>query len=146
MILITHDLGVVAGHADRVAVMYAGQFVEHADTTALFDRVKHPYTEALLELDPAGRARQPHPARRDQRRPAGHDRTPPAVPLRAAVSVRPADVPRAGAAVLDARTSPATSSGASSRSVRRRATGAHRRTGRRARPPPGSTLDEAVVS
>jgi peptide/nickel transport system ATP-binding protein len=52
MILITHDLGVVAGHADRVAVMYAGQFVEHADTLALFDNVKHPYTEALLESIP----------------------------------------------------------------------------------------------
>jgi peptide/nickel transport system ATP-binding protein len=52
MILITHDLGVVAGHADRVAVMYAGQIVEHADTDVLFRNVQHPYTEALLNSIP----------------------------------------------------------------------------------------------
>jgi peptide/nickel transport system ATP-binding protein len=48
MILITHDLGVVAGYADEVAVMYAGQFVEQASTKQLFANVEHPYTEALL--------------------------------------------------------------------------------------------------
>jgi oligopeptide/dipeptide ABC transporter ATP-binding protein len=48
MILITHDLGVVAGYADEVAVMYAGQFVERAPTKRLFANVEHPYTEALL--------------------------------------------------------------------------------------------------
>jgi peptide/nickel transport system ATP-binding protein len=47
MILITHDLGVVAGHADHVAVMYAGQIVESAPTDRLFRNVEHPYTEAL---------------------------------------------------------------------------------------------------
>jgi len=52
MILISHDLGVVAGIADRVSVMYAGQFVETAGTTALFGDVEHPYTEALLESIP----------------------------------------------------------------------------------------------
>ena len=52
MIMITHDLGVVAGQADRVAVMYAGQLVEVADTEELFDRVRHPYTEALLNSIP----------------------------------------------------------------------------------------------
>jgi peptide/nickel transport system ATP-binding protein len=48
MILITHDMGVVAEAADEVAVMYAGQIVEHAPVLELFDRPEHPYTEALL--------------------------------------------------------------------------------------------------
>ncbi len=48
MILITHDMGVVAEAADEVAVMYAGQIVEHASALDLFDRPEHPYTEALL--------------------------------------------------------------------------------------------------
>jgi peptide/nickel transport system ATP-binding protein len=63
MILITHDLGVVAGYADRVAVMYAGQFVEEADTLELFDRVRHPYTEALLNSIP--RVERPSHSRLD---------------------------------------------------------------------------------
>jgi oligopeptide/dipeptide ABC transporter ATP-binding protein len=48
MILITHDMGVVAEAADEVAVMYAGQIVERAGILDLFDRPEHPYTEALL--------------------------------------------------------------------------------------------------
>jgi oligopeptide/dipeptide ABC transporter ATP-binding protein len=48
MILITHDMGVVADVADEVAVMYAGQIVERASTVALFEHPEHPYTEALL--------------------------------------------------------------------------------------------------
>ncbi|HEV8251491.1 MAG TPA: ABC transporter ATP-binding protein [Gaiellaceae bacterium] len=48
MILITHDMGVVAEAADEVAVMYAGQMVERAGILDLFDRPEHPYTEALL--------------------------------------------------------------------------------------------------
>jgi oligopeptide/dipeptide ABC transporter ATP-binding protein len=48
MIMITHDMGVVAEIADEVAVMYAGQIVEQAGATELFDRPEHPYTEALL--------------------------------------------------------------------------------------------------
>jgi oligopeptide/dipeptide ABC transporter ATP-binding protein len=52
VLLITHDLGVVAGHADRVVVMYAGQVVETAPTTALFDRPLHPYTEGLMAAVP----------------------------------------------------------------------------------------------
>jgi oligopeptide/dipeptide ABC transporter ATP-binding protein len=48
MILITHDMGVVAEAADEVAVMYAGQIVEQAAVLDLFDRPEHPYTEALL--------------------------------------------------------------------------------------------------
>ncbi len=52
IILITHDMGVIAGRADRVVVMYAGQKVETAPTTELFRRVRHPYTEALLASIP----------------------------------------------------------------------------------------------
>ncbi|WP_019120355.1 ABC transporter ATP-binding protein [Brevibacillus massiliensis] len=48
VILITHDLGVVAEMADRVAVMYAGEIVEEADVFELFARPKHPYTKGLL--------------------------------------------------------------------------------------------------
>jgi peptide/nickel transport system ATP-binding protein len=52
MVLVTHDLGVVAGRADEIAVMYAGQIVERAPTRALFADVKMPYTEALLRSIP----------------------------------------------------------------------------------------------
>jgi peptide/nickel transport system ATP-binding protein len=52
MIFITHDLGVVAEMADRVAVMYAGQVVEETDVYTLFDEPKHPYTTALLRSIP----------------------------------------------------------------------------------------------
>lgn len=48
MILVTHDLGVVAGRADEIAVMYAGRIVEKAPTTALFANMRHPYTQALM--------------------------------------------------------------------------------------------------
>jgi peptide/nickel transport system ATP-binding protein len=52
IILITHDLGVVAEMCDRVAVMYAGEIVEHTDVTTLFRRPKHPYTRGLIESIP----------------------------------------------------------------------------------------------
>jgi oligopeptide/dipeptide ABC transporter ATP-binding protein len=52
MMLITHDIGVVAGLADRVAVMYGGQIVEQAATADLFRHPTHPYTEALLRAVP----------------------------------------------------------------------------------------------
>jgi oligopeptide transport system ATP-binding protein len=48
MIIITHDMGVVAETADDIAVMYAGQIVEQASAFDLFDNPEHPYTEALL--------------------------------------------------------------------------------------------------
>lgn len=48
MILITHDMGVVAESADNILVMYAGQVVEQASVLDLFDSPEHPYTEALL--------------------------------------------------------------------------------------------------
>jgi len=52
MILITHDLGIVARVADRVAVMYAGEIVEQAPVAQLFDRPSHPYTRGLLACIP----------------------------------------------------------------------------------------------
>jgi oligopeptide/dipeptide ABC transporter ATP-binding protein len=52
MILVTHDLGVVAGHTDKIAVMYAGDVVEFAPTRSLFANMKMPYTEALLKSIP----------------------------------------------------------------------------------------------
>lgn len=59
MVLISHDLGVVAENSDRIAIMYAGRIVEEAPTEAVFARARHPYTRALLaampELDGAPR-------------------------------------------------------------------------------------------
>jgi peptide/nickel transport system ATP-binding protein len=52
IILITHDLGVVAEMCDRVNVMYAGRIVEEADVIELFQNPKHPYTEALIGSTP----------------------------------------------------------------------------------------------
>jgi peptide/nickel transport system ATP-binding protein/oligopeptide transport system ATP-binding protein len=55
IIWITHDLGVIAGIADRVMVMYGGQVVEQAPVRELFSNPQHPYTRALLETIPSVR-------------------------------------------------------------------------------------------
>jgi oligopeptide/dipeptide ABC transporter ATP-binding protein len=52
VLLITHDLGIVAGRADRVAVMYAGQIVEESPTAGLFANPSHPYTQGLFASVP----------------------------------------------------------------------------------------------
>ncbi|HZX03880.1 ABC transporter ATP-binding protein [Kribbella sp.] len=52
IILVTHDLGVIAGHADKVAVMYGGRIVEEAPTAELFASPRHRYTQALFESMP----------------------------------------------------------------------------------------------
>jgi oligopeptide transport system ATP-binding protein len=52
VILVTHDLGVVAGMADEISVMYAGRIVEHATVGALFGQPVHPYTNGLLQSVP----------------------------------------------------------------------------------------------
>jgi len=57
MILITHDLGVVAGACDRVLVMYAGRILESAGARELFHRPRHPYTQALLASLPSTHGR-----------------------------------------------------------------------------------------
>jgi oligopeptide/dipeptide ABC transporter ATP-binding protein len=53
LVLITHDLGLVAEHADRVAVMYAGTVVETGPVAEVFGKPNHPYTRGLLESVPA---------------------------------------------------------------------------------------------
>jgi len=53
VLLITHDLGVVSQMCDRVAVMYAGYFVETADTLTLFSKPRHPYTKGLIDALPS---------------------------------------------------------------------------------------------
>jgi oligopeptide/dipeptide ABC transporter ATP-binding protein len=58
MVLITHDLGVVAENTERVAVMYAGQVVEETDTITLFARPRHPYTTGLIGSVPVIGRRQ----------------------------------------------------------------------------------------
>jgi len=63
MVLITHDLGVVARMADEVAVMYAGRVVESAAVDAIFHRPAHPYTRGLLEAMPRGELAQRRPLR-----------------------------------------------------------------------------------
>ena len=52
LIMITHDLGVVAGMCDRIAVMYAGRIIEEANTDDLFEEPKHPYTQGLIASVP----------------------------------------------------------------------------------------------
>ena len=52
VVIITHDLGVVAEMADEIAVMYAGRIVERASATAIFGAPEHPYTWGLLRSIP----------------------------------------------------------------------------------------------
>ena len=87
IILITHDLGVVAEMCDRVAVMYAGEIVEQADVGRCSAHPRHPYTRGLI-------ASVPVPG--DDPRRAGHDpgqRAQPGVPARRAAASRPAARP-----------------------------------------------------
>mgnify|MGYP001381406246 CR=1 FL=1 len=79
VVLITHDLGVVSEHADRVIVMYAGQVVEEGPTEAVIEAPAHPYTRGLLEsmpsLDTLGRPVRPIPGQvPDPTRPPAHCR------------------------------------------------------------------------
>jgi peptide/nickel transport system ATP-binding protein len=64
IVLITHDLGVVADIADRVIIMYAGQKVEEAEVRELFAHPQHPYTIGLLGAAPRGAAGRGTPGRR----------------------------------------------------------------------------------
>ena len=92
MIIITHDMGVVAEAADDIVVMYAGQIVEQASTLDLFDHPEHPYTEALLGALPQleGANIRARPADRDPGPAARPDRPAAGLPLRAALPVRAA--------------------------------------------------------
>lgn len=59
VVLVTHDLGLVAEYADRIQVMYAGEIVESGITSKLIENPKHPYTEALLKSRPEGSGLKP---------------------------------------------------------------------------------------
>jgi oligopeptide/dipeptide ABC transporter ATP-binding protein len=58
ILMITHDLGVVAETCSQVVVMYAGRIIEHGSVAEVFGNPKHPYTKALIESSPRGAARQ----------------------------------------------------------------------------------------
>jgi peptide/nickel transport system ATP-binding protein len=76
LILITHDLGVVAGMADSVAVMYAGRVVERAEVDAVFETPRHPYTRGLLAALPKLDAGDEPLVGIEGRPPSLHDRPP----------------------------------------------------------------------
>nr|MBC8479707.1 ABC transporter ATP-binding protein [FCB group bacterium] len=61
VIMITHDLGVIAEIAQRVVVMYAGEIVEQGESRSIFHRSKHPYTDGLLKSIPNLSAIEEHP-------------------------------------------------------------------------------------
>ena len=110
LLLITHDLGVVAEMADRVAVMYAGRIVEQGPVDAIFASPQHPYTKGLLASLPGVRRRSPEPAASRQaasgHRRDGADAGEPAAWLRVRAAVRGARrrLPRGGAGAGHART------------------------------------------
>ena len=118
LILITHDMGVVADVADRISVMYAGKVVEEAPVYDIYARPAHPYTKALLESIPAARHEGPA-AQRHQGPAAGADRHPAGLRVQPALRLRPGRVPAGpGAAAVRRRAGPyvagATSGGRSS--------------------------------
>ena len=96
LILITHDLGVIAEIADRVMVLYAGRVAETAPVRTIFDAPAHPYTQVLLASIPDIDA-PPLAAGDNSRDGAGCAEHAAGLPVRAALSVSPAAV-RAGAA------------------------------------------------
>ncbi len=91
MILITHDLGVVAGRTDEVAVMYAGRVVERAPTPVLFKRMHMPYTEALLAAIPKIDAAPHTPLPAISGRPPDPTRPIQGAHFRRAAAMRPGD-------------------------------------------------------
>ena len=106
VMLVTHDLGVIAEVADRVAVMYAGRIVEQADVVELFERPRHPYTAGPAALDRTAARAAAGATAEHQRRTAQPRRHPQrGLRLRAALPLSPGGV-RAGdpaAARSDAR-------------------------------------------
>ena len=106
LILITHDLGVVAGMCERVNVMYAGMFMETGSAEQLFGQPRHPYTLGLLQSVPrldAVKRRRLHPI---EGLPPNMLQRADDVPVRAAVPVRGDQSPRGGAAAPRARARP----------------------------------------
>ena len=98
IVLVTHDLGVAAGHTDDIAVMYAGQIVERAPTRTLFAAMRMPYTEALLRSIP--RVQDPtHTRLADHSRPAaGPGPAAGRLPLRPPLPLRQGPLPGRDAA------------------------------------------------
>jgi len=88
IIWITHDLGVVAGIADRVIVMYAGQIVEQGPVGELFAAPQHPYTRALLETLPSVTGERPEKLLTIEGQPPSLGDAPTSCPLRRAVPMR----------------------------------------------------------
>ena len=98
MILVTHDLGVVATRTDEIIVMYAGNVVERAPTNVLFKSMAMPYTEALLKSTP--RIAEPSHTRLTaiEGRPPDLLNPPAGLPLLAPLPLRAGQVPRGEAA------------------------------------------------
>ena len=118
MILVTHDLGVVATRTDEIIVMYAGNIVERAPTDVLFKSMAMPYTEALLRSIPRIAQPEPHPAHGD-RGPAARPARPPAGCPFAPRCPYAQDKCRSGEAAAGRGRRPATATPAGSRSRRR---------------------------
>ena len=94
MILISHDLGAVAGRTDRVAVMYAGRVVETSQTSEVFDAPTHPYSEALIASTPSSRRRRTAGCGPSPAAPPNMAEPPPGCSVRAAVPTRRQDCTR----------------------------------------------------
>ena len=88
MILVTHDLGIVATRTDHIIVMYAGQVVERAPTRTLFASMAMPYTEALLGSTPRICIAAPHAPQRHRGPPSGPRRPGAGLPVRASLPLR----------------------------------------------------------
>ena len=141
--MVTHDLGVIAGPADQIAVMYAGKIVETTSTGRLFANPRHPYTEALFESLPErssvrGRLNShPRPA-------AGPDEAADRLPVRPALPLRhrPVPEPRPPLAGEARGTASPASCRSATRQCRREAPSSRRRRPRRDRggPQSASTL------
>ena len=106
LLLITHDLGVIAGRTDRVVVMYAGRVVETAETPELFAHRRHPYTAALMESIPRIRGDQRSTPLLDPRHATRPDQPAAPLPVCRALSVRAGPLPAAGARARRRRRQP----------------------------------------
>ncbi len=98
LIMITHDLGVVAGTCERVNVMYSGLFMETASASQLFANPRHPYTLGLLESVPAARRVAEDQAQADRGAAAQHARAAGGLPVPAALPLRGRALPQGGSA------------------------------------------------
>ncbi len=129
-LLVTHDMGVVAGRTKRINVMYAGRIVETAPTEELFTAMRHPYTQALLGSIPRLEQDATKPLLSIPGPAAGPHQPAAGLPLRAALPLRDRAVPRRGAAADRRRRPP----------VRLLAPGRRSRDHHRAHSPAGCTL------